>query len=197
MKLRFKGIYKKGSHLPKGKLPNNAIKFKEPNNMLQLNILTLGISLIISIAFFILINLIKPLNKIDFNFTNGGLLLFFISIIPHELIHALCFEKYSEVSLYFSPKHFSAFIHSTYPLSKKRFIWMSICPTIFLGIIPFLTCIFVPYIYGVHETLLTFSFYSFIGGSGDYINAVNAATQMPKNSKQQMSEFNSYWFIPS
>lgn len=193
----FKGIYKKGSHLPKGELPNNAIKFKESNNILQLNIITLVISLIISIAFFILINLIKPLNKIDFNFTNGGLLLFLISIIPHELIHALCFEKGSEVSLYFSPKHFMAFIHSTYPLSKKRFIWMSICPTIFLGVIPFLICTFVPYIHEVHEILLTFSFYSFIGGSGDYINAVNAVAQMPKNSKQQMSEFNSYWFIPS
>ena len=196
MKLLFRGILKQENQLPKGNLPNNAVKFNEASNIVQLYLMTLIIAAIMSIVFWVMVNLIKPLNKIDFSITNNGLLLFLFSIIPHELLHAICFGKHSEVSLYFSPKYLMAFTYSTNPISKKRFIWMSLCPTIVFGVIPLLICIFTADVYGLHDILLTFSFYSFIGGSGDYINVFNAFVQMPAESKQQMSGFNSYWFIP-
>ena len=197
MKLIYKGIYKNEEQLSVGTLPDNAVKFKEPDTMAKLSVLTLLVSFVTVIVFFNISDIIFIsdiiLNSPRINMI--GVLLFFLSIIPHELLHALCWGKNDEVGFYLAPKQFMAFVHSTCPISKFRFIWMSACPTIFFGVLPFLVCIFIPDKNAVKDILWTFSLVSFAGGSGDYINIFNALTQMPSRSMQQMSGLNSYWFL--
>ena len=191
MKLIYKGIYKNEKQLPGGTLPDNAVKFKEPDTMAKLSVLTLIVSFVTIIVFFNISDII--LNSPRINMI--GVLLFFLSIIPHELLHALCWGKNDEVEFYLAPKQLMAFVHSTCPISKSRFIWMSACPTIFFGVLPFIVCIFIPDKNAIKDILWTFSLVSFAGGSGDYINIFNALFQMPSKSMQQMSGFNSYWFL--
>ena len=197
MKLIYKGIYKNEKQLPEGTLPDNAVKFKEPDTMAKLSVLTLIVSFVIVIIFFNISDIIFIsdiiLNSPRINMI--GVLLFFLSIIPHELLHALCWGKNDEVGFYLAPKQFMAFVHSTCPISKAGFIWMSACPTIFFGVLPFIVCIFIPDKNAVKDILWTFSLVSFAGGCGDYVNIFNALTQMPSGSMQQMSGFNSYWFL--
>ncbi|MCH5348994.1 MAG: DUF3267 domain-containing protein [Oscillospiraceae bacterium] len=195
MKLVYKGIYKNEEQLPVGTLPDNAVKFKEPNKMAQIFVLTLLISIVTLIILFKISEIVLDYPPIN-SFNILGIYLFFPSIIPHEFLHALCWGKNDEVGFYIAPKQFMAFVHSTCPISKSRFIWMSACPTIFFGVLPFLVCIFIPDKNAIKDILWTFSLVSFTGGSGDYVNIFNALTQMPSGSVQQMSGLNSYWFLP-
>ena len=57
MKLVWKGIYKDKEQLPVGQLPEHAVKFKEPNSILMLNLaaslFTIPVLLLIALAMLI------------------------------------------------------------------------------------------------------------------------------------------------
>lgn len=88
-----------------------------------------------------------------------------------------------------------AFVISTKPISKRRFIFLSLLPNIVFGWIPLLIWAFMPYDAAVSNILLPFSIICITFGVGDYLNVWNAMRQMPKNSMQVLSGFNSYWYI--
>lgn len=193
MKITFKGKLKT-EELKKIELPENAVKFREPNNISHMNIIA---SIIAAIVWIILFGLTKL--KVDntqmylANYTLVGWIVSFFIIIPHELVHAMCFPKNAEVDLYTMPMGMC--VTSYHPISKNRFILMSLAPNILFGLIPYIVWFFIPSS-GFAEALKTASILSIVMGSGDYINVFNAITQMPKGSYQIPSEFNSYWYIP-
>ncbi|MCL2003932.1 MAG: DUF3267 domain-containing protein, partial [Oscillospiraceae bacterium] len=95
--------------------------------------------------------------------------------------------------LFIAPKQLSLFVTSTQPITKARYIFMSLFPNLVFGWLPLAVWMVVlPY----NSDLLTFAVFSILFGIGDYMNVFNAVRQMPKGSMQQLSGFNSYWFIP-
>ena len=71
-----------------------------------------------------------------------GVLLGFLALIIHELLHAIVYPKNANVFIGIAkPITFVAL--ASYPLSKKRFILMCLLPYI-LGIIPFICFIISP-----------------------------------------------------
>lgn len=201
MKLIWKGKYKNVEQLKIGELPENAVKFKEPNSPLMLNlvasIFVIPVLIIIGIAIVIKFYLQQNMNS--FNFYNYiGVLLAFLMIVPHELLHSIAFPKNAEVQLWFSPKSLMAFVFSTYPVSKKRFIYISLLPNIIFGIIPLILWIVIPTKFNeISEIMFSFSFISLLFGVGDYLNVFNTIIQMPKDSVTQLYGFNSFWYKPS
>lgn len=197
MKIEYKGIYKDVEQLPKGELPENATKFKEPNNLLQLSIISLVFiipAVFLAETFKIGSYLIH--GTITYNITLLGVVMAIAMIFPHELLHAICFGKGAKVEMYISPKAFSAFVVSVHPVSKWRFIFLSLFPNLVLGWIPLSIWMILPFnpIYSNH--LFAFAYASILFGGGDYMNAYNALRQMPKGSMHQLSGFNSYWYMP-
>ncbi|MDL4839457.1 DUF3267 domain-containing protein [Aquibacillus rhizosphaerae] len=199
MNLVWKGIYKSNEQLPVGELPEHAVKFKEPDSMVRLNLVAtlfiIPVIILVGLAFLIKSSLVG--SSVEINFFNlWALLLAFLMIPPHEFLHAIVFPKDKEVEMWVSPKALAAFVISTAPVSKGRFIFLSLLPNIVFGLIPLIIWIFIPQEWAISEVLFSFSFLSLLFGVGDYLNVFNATYQMPKGSMQQLSGMNSYWFMP-
>ncbi len=199
MKLIYKGIYKNADQLPKGDLPPDAVKFREPKTPLQLNIVATLFMLPVALLIGLFI-LLSYLIYGQIHFQNNslyfiiGMVLSLATIFPHELLHAVCFGKNAEVQLFVSIKMLMAFVVSTQPVSKRRFIFLSLLPNLVFGWIPLLLWAVLPYHEVVSNLLFSFSALCTFLGAGDYLNVVNGLIQMPKGSIQQMSGFNSYWY---
>ena len=202
MKLRFMGICKDMNKLPVGNLPENAVKFVEPDSKEALEkavlpflippFIVIGLALLIGFFVHGTLNI-----SIDSGFIWVLLIclaLVLVAMFIHELLHAICFGKGSEVHFYVNLSFF--FVHSTTPVSKKRFIFMSLLPNIVLGLIPLAIWIFVPLPLTIGTVFFVFSAIMCLSGCGDYMNAYNAYRQMPKGSMQQLSGLNSFWFMP-
>ena len=197
MKLIYKGISKSNEQLPIGVLPENAVKFKEPKNMTETMIIAsiFVLPAMLGVLLFLLGSSLLH-GDLEVNGTFRGILLAMLSLVPHEYLHAICFGKETEVELFIAPKQIALFVVSTQPVSKGRFIFMSLLPNLAFGWLPLAVWMILPYNAVFSDHLLTFSVLSILFGIGDYLNVFNAVRQMPKGSMQQLSGFNSYWFIP-
>ncbi len=201
MKLVYKGSFKSEEQLPKGELPEGAVKFVEPQSPEELT----KAALHFAVPAMLLIALVTVLSAI---FSGGiklnilspyfyfGALLFIAALLPHELLHAICFGKGHVVELYISPKNAMLFVTCIQPISKRRFIFMSLLPNVVLGWLPLLIWAILPYGEVYSNLLFSFSVMAILGGVGDYLNVYNALRQMPKGSMQQLHGFQSYWFMP-
>ena len=201
MKLRYKGVCKDMTKLPSSELPENAVKFIEPDSkeafekaMIPFMIpplLLVGAALPIR---FLLHGNIGLSIGVSFWWVLPIIVVsVFAGMVVHELLHAICFGKNSEVDIYISSAFW--FVHSVTPISKKRFIFICLLPNIVLGIIPLLIWLFIP-MSSVMGIIFIFALVMTGSGCGDYMNAYNAFRQMPKGSIQQGSGMNSYWFMP-
>jgi len=210
MKLVYKGIFKDDEQLPKGVLPENAVKFKEPDTLRAQNkkiVLPSILCVLLIVLFVVVSNLLhgeEPISAIAviagigglLNFTIIGLLFSFLAIAPHEFLHAIFFPKDAEVELYLAPKHLAAFVTCVQPISKLRFIILSLFPSFLLGWIPLIIWVILPHYGSISRHLYTFAVFGILSGVGDYLNVFRAIRHMPKGSMQQLSGFNSYWFMP-
>lgn len=198
MKFVWKGKFKGFDQLPTAELPEDAVKFKEPDDPAKLNtaalLYTIPIILIIFIGIIFKQALHQTAQVVRFNIP--GLFLSFLTIFPHEFLHGICFPKGSVVEVYYSLKHMMAFVISTAPTTKARFIFLSALPNLVFGLIPFIVWIFLPVEYrDLNAFLFSFSIVNLSFGCGDYMNIFHAFTQMPKGSITQISGFHSYWYM--
>ena len=201
MKLRYMGVCKDMTKLPTSELPENAVKFVEPESkeaiekaMLSFLIpsfLVIGLALLIGFLLHGNINI-----TIDFSYwwVLPIIIVFsLVAMIVHEFLHAICFGKGSEVDLYVTSS--LLFVHSMTPISKRRFIFMCLLPNVVLGLIPLIVWVFVPMPIAMGTILFAFASIMLLSGCGDYMNSFNAYRQMPKGSMQQLSGMNSFWFM--
>lgn len=189
MKFHYKGKYDLNpDSIPHGEHRPNAVPFKEFKSTK-----TLAIAANIA-AFFIIILLIYPAafrcRIYDHTVqTMLGILASLAALFPHELLHAVCFQK--DVYLYTNWAQGMLFVTGPEDMSKSRFVFMSLLPNIVFG--------FLPYLLGL---LFQVPFLAALGafatgmGAGDYINVFNALTQMPKGSRTYLHKFNSFWYMP-
>ena len=111
-----------------------------------------------------------------------------LSLLPHELLHAVCYKK--DVYLYHDFAHGLMFVVGTEDMSKAHFIFMCLCPNIVLGLIPYTAFLLFPHLVG----LGLFGIICIGMGFGDWINVYNAIKQMPKNAKTYLCGMHSYWY---
>ena len=198
MKICFKGFVKNLAILPENDLPDDAIPFKEPKTIGTATIVSGLFSLValgIVYAVSILLGFLRDFNAITYFFDLHGLVLLLLLIIPHEVLHALCYPKKSTVNIYIIAKYLSGCAWSSTPISKKRFIIMSLFPYFVLSIAPLILLMVVPHNELILQTLIGLASYSALSCGGDFLNAFNALTQMPNNSMEILSKANSYWYL--
>lgn len=198
MKIRFMGFIKDLSKIPENIIPDNAVPFKEPKTMGTATIVSGLFSMValgIVYAMSLLLGFLRDFNAITYFFDLRGLGLLVLLIIPHEILHALCYPKKSTVNIYILAKYLSGCAWSSTPISKKRFIIMSLFPYFVISVVPLIILMFVPHNELVLQTLIGLASYSALSCGGDFLNAFNALTQMPNNSMEILSNINSYWYI--
>ncbi|EOU1764132.1 DUF3267 domain-containing protein [Clostridium perfringens] len=192
MKLIWKGKFNDVEDLPIGELPENAVRFEEPESAEELAKETR--------RFFLIVIFLRIKTNGFFGVSDVlnifGIILIPFSILPHEYLHAIFFPKYAEVEMWYSIKQRLALVTSNTSITKKRFIFLSIFPNIVFGFLPLIIWIFIPsgmsFISGI---LFTFGFISLTLGSGDFMNIYNTIKQVPKDAMVQISGLNSYWFF--
>jgi len=199
MKIVWKGKFTDMQQLPVGDLPANAVKFKEPETLPELgraaSKFLIPVVIIILFAAYIKIRLGGSVHFPD-AFNIWGILLALLMIIPHELLHAIAFPRHAEVQVWHSLRNGMAFVTSTCPMTKARFIFLSLLPNIIFGFLPLLIWILLPAEFSqTAEILLSFATLSLVMGVGDFLNVYNAITQVPNHAMVQLSGFHSYWYL--
>ncbi|WP_289220618.1 DUF3267 domain-containing protein [Ileibacterium valens] len=194
MKFIVKGKYSGNeSDLPTRHVPGST-QFKEVESVSQLSKLASVISLLILAVLFLIIGYVSA--KADYPFMDHpiqlifGALLSCLVFIPHEFLHAICFKQ--DVEFYENLSQGMLFVVGTEDMSKARFIFMSLLPTIVFGFIPYISYLFDP-------TLLfcgVFGAMNIASGAGDFYNVYNAITQVPAHALIYMSGLHSFWYLP-
>lgn len=191
MKLIYKKEYDGNpDSLPHDKIKEGSVKFNEVDDITQASLL---LNTVCFILVFVLIGALVMRYGFKQIFDSPafffGAVFSSLILIPHELLHAVCFKE--EVYLYTALKKGMLFVTGLEPMSKKRFILMCMLPNLVFGFIPYFLSIIFPQLYflGVFGAIC-------IGmGAGDYYNVFNALTQMPKNSYAYMHKMNTYWYL--
>lgn len=193
MKLHYMGKYDMNlDELPKREPVPNAVPFDEAQDTKALSKITTVWSLILLVAFGV-IAFFRCREFLHFTSLFSIYLAFlcsFLTLLPHELLHALCFKK--DVYLYTHFRRGMCFIIGTESMSKARFIFLSLLPNILFGFLPYLVGMFIPKC----VFITAFGLACISMGCGDYYNVYNALKQMPKGSRTYMSGFHSYWYMP-
>ncbi len=188
MKLKYAGKYDGDpASLPHGEHMPGAVKFKEMENTALFSVVINIAACVVAIPLMIFVVLYGEESLFSLPL---GAVLALVALIPHELLHAVCFKD--EVYLYNHLRRGMMFVVGTEIMSKKRFILMSLLPNLLLGALPFI-------VFCVFPQLMVFGVFGALNiamGAGDYYNVINAAVQMPKRAKTYLYQFNSYWYLP-
>ena len=187
MKLIYKGKFDGDvNSIPCGEHKPDAVKFKEPEDPKKLGLIANGIATVIVILALLGIFLRGGFE----NFSIIGVFLSYITLFPHEILHALCFKN--EVYLYTNLKNGILFVTGPEDMTKSRFVFMSLLPNILFGFVPYILFMINPQ----WSLLGTFGAMCISMGAGDFLNVFNAITQMPKGARTYLHGFNSYWYMP-
>ena len=192
MKLHYMGKYNGDADtLPNKEYREGSVEFKEFKSSKIQGIVTnaLGFALIIPLFIFMWFysNLTLE-NLAPILFISS--VVSFVLLFPHEILHAICFKK--DVYLYIYPQGGTLFVTGPEDMSKFRFVFLSLLPNMVFGIIPFIIYLFFPNLYILGGIAVG----CVIQGIGDYLNAFNALTQMPKGSRTYLYGEKSYWYTP-
>ncbi len=181
MKIKFMGKFNNDPEsLPSDPITAYSNKLIEPDNYKNIMII---FSIVLLFVFGAIFCLRTGISKIN----NVGILLWVLSVIPHELIHATAFKEV--VYLYFNLP-FGAFVYSQGHLKKSEFITMSLMPNIVFGFIPFAIYLLFP----TFNILGTFGLCAIISGAGDYLNVYNVVKQVPSKAYVYMNKMDTYWY---
>ena len=192
MKLHYRGKYNLDpTTLPTCKHQPNAVKFKEVDSTKELADIANDIAIALMILLSIPVYLKYKGSLFDyFDEMMVGAMLPLLTMFPHELLHALCFNE--DVYLYTNFKQGLLFVVGCETMSKQRFIFMSLLPNIVFGFIPYM----ISFLGIQYLTLAVLGVIAIGMGAGDYYNVFNALIQMPKGARTYLYQMNSYWYIP-
>lgn len=189
MKLHYKGKFNgKLSSLPEREHMPGAVAFNEAKDTKELSKKANLIAVLLMIPLAVGLFLRCRWGMFSTWAWFGGCGAAFAAMLPHELVHALCFRE--DVYLYTNFKQGMLFVLGMEEMSRRRFVWMSLMPSIVFGLIPYVLAMIWPKL----------AFCGVMGmmaipmGAGDFYNVFNALTQMPKDAKTYMSGFHSYWY---
>ncbi len=187
MKFHYAGKYSGDpADLPCAEPVPGAVQFKEAKDTKELGKIANSISVILLVVTFLIIFLRAD----DFSFSILAVVLYILSLLPHEFLHAICYKE--DVYMYQDLKHGMLFVTGTEKWTKGRFILKCLLPGFVLGVIPFAAFLINPDLLMLGE----FGAMGIAGAAGDFYNAYNAIKQMPKRSMAYMDSEHTYWYMP-
>lgn len=195
MKLHYMGKYSGDENdIPHNEHKPGAVMFREPD-MKKLAILMNIAALVIAVILLIIVGAVYK--SVTGGEESGGSMQLCLAAIcaplasfPHEIIHALCLKN--DVYLFTNLKQGMLFVAGPEDMTKTRFVLMSLAPNIVFGFIPLILF----FIFPKALFLGYFGAVSISCGAADYLNVINALTQMPKGSLTYLYGMHSYWYIP-
>ena len=120
--------------------------------------------------------------------------LYFALIVLHELIHAVFFPRRATKDVWLYQLQ-AAMVYCNTPVTKRRFIVMSLTPAVLLGFIPYAAWLLWA---NVPNAILSIAWGSMawsmiFGGIGDFYNVRNVWQQVPKDAYVFNYGIHTYW----
>lgn len=173
--------------------PHGAKRLPIPDN-------NMVVSLLFAIPFMLLcfvLIFIKKNTMGDFpmvrSFVPVGIILGILLCFVHEVLHAICHSKGSIVTIGVIPSRFMFYAKCKDPLSKRRFLVMSLLPIV-LGVIPFIV-----FLLSNNPVLNSFmwpmAMIGLVSPSPDYLNSYLVLKHVPKGAFIQDDKDGLCWFI--
>jgi len=146
-KIKWVGVVQNTADYQSGVLPATALKLDMPDTMGEMMVKAIpflipSVVIICFSMFFKTLSAGQPVIAPPY-VVLGFLLSFFVGIPVHELLHAVVYPKEATVYIGIMPKQFTAVALASYPVSRGRFILMSLLPVV-LGVIPFIIFLISP-----------------------------------------------------
>lgn len=178
---------------PEGALPDNAKRIERPDNIFRnsipYGILPLIFSYgIIAIKWFVIgERTINPL------YIPIGILFGLLLMPVHEFLHAVCYRNGQKVYIGICIKKVAAFAVCHEPISKCRFLIMSLVPTL-LGIIPLTVFFLLPPNALVSGICIPLGIIGMLSPMPDYMDVHIICRQVPRGSFIQTQNDGFYWY---
>lgn len=196
-KIIWKGIIKSEKDFPTADIPKNAKKLDSEEDMKKMQIKALPFMIPSVLICFICIftkTFIANEKVINVGFLFLGVIIGFLEILVHELLHAIAFPKNATVYIGVMPKSFTAVALSSSPVNRNRFIFLSILPII-LGLIPLVIfCFSSNDLKELNGILFGMSIMGMISVYPDIYNIFNILKVVPKNAIIQNNKNETYYF---
>ena len=196
-KIIWKGIIKSEKDFPTADIPKNAKKLDSEEDMKKMQTKALPFMIPSVLICFICIftkTFIANEKVINVGFLFLGVIIGFLEILVHELLHAIAFPKNATVYIGVMPKSFTAVALSSSPVNRNRFIFLSILPII-LGLIPLVIfCFSSNELKELNGILFGMSIMGMISVYPDTYNIFNILKVVPKNAIIQNNKNETYYF---
>lgn len=176
-------------------IPDNAVKLRDADGFIEKALPYGIIPMVICVLSVFLKAFLNKQPPIEPLYLIPAFVIGFVVALPlHELMHALCYPKGATVWVGLCMRKIAAYAISYHPLTKTRFIIMSLAPSM-LGIIPLVAFIIVPI---SMKPVLTVCIISAIFGlfspAPDYMDIVSAIKIVPKDAKIQDTPDGLYYY---
>jgi hypothetical protein len=196
-KIIWKGIIKSENDFPTANIPENAKKLDSEEDIKKMQIKALPFmipSILICFICMFVKTFIAKEKVINVGFLFLGVIIGFLLILVHELLHAIAFAKNATVYIGVMPKSFTAVALSSSPVKRNRFIFLRILPII-LGLIPLIIfCLSSNELKELNGILFGMSIMGMISVYPDIYNVFNILKVVPKNSIIQNNKNETYYF---
>ena len=196
-KIIWKVIIKSEKDFPSANIPKNAKKLDSEENLKKMQIKALPF-MIPSVLLCFICMFVKTFvaneKVINVGFLFLGVIIGFLLIIVHELLHAIAFPKNATVYIGIMPKSLTAVALSSNPVRRNRFIFISILPII-LGLIPLVIfCFSNNSLKELNGILFGMAIMGMVGVYPDIYNIFNILREVPENATIQNNKNETYYF---
>lgn len=123
-----------------------------------------------------------------------GVLLGLLLLPVHEMLHACCFQRGQTVYIGISLEKFAAFAVCHEPISRKRYIVMSLAPVL-LGLLPALLFLLFSQTSVSSALLIPVMVMGFLSPMPDYRDVYQVLRQTPSQAMIQSQNSGLFWYI--
>lgn len=197
-KIIWMGIIKSENDFPAADISKNSKKIDSEEDMKKMQIKALPFiipSILICFLCMFIKTFIANEKIINVGFLFIGIIIGFILIIIHELLHAIAFPKNATVYIGIMPKSFTATALSSSPVKRNRFIFLSILPII-LGIIPLgVFCFSSNNLKELNGLMFGMGIMGMVSVYPDIYNIFNILKVVPKDAIIQNNKNETYYYL--
>ena len=203
MSIRFCGMLKDFSSLEHGECPEGSQRLKEGESLDEILSASLrrNVPLMVLILALSIVRLHKGLNWEQGVTVWEVIFVGFLCILAygglvfiHEYMHILLFPRKAEKEIWVYDTQM-AMVYCNAPMSRTRYVVMCLAPLTLLGFVPFIIwLLFGQYpspAFSIGWMLLSWSM--IFGGLGDFYNAGNILSQVPKKTLVFNYGMHTYW----
>ena len=124
----------------------------------------------------------------------AGVVLGFVCMLLHELLHAVVYPKDAYVYIGIVPKNFAAVALASHPMKRKRFLLMTLLPAV-LGILPLLLFWILPATaVALNSIMFGLAIMGLVSPYVDYFIAYQVYRQVPSDCFVQNEKDEVYYF---